>query len=1121
MAVQLIVGACGTGKTRYMYDRMIEESMKNGHGPIIYILPEQSNMIAEQDMVSIHPMGGTMDISILSFSRLAHKVFDKENIYTGDILDDFGKSMLVMKVLREHSDELSYYGNMINKQGFVDEVKSMLSEFYQYGVTITMLKETLDTMSDKHSLYHKISDIIIIYQYFDDAMGDTFMTAEQVLSLLADNIEETGTLKDAEVYFDGFTGFTPVQYKVIEKMMKVCSNLYFSILMDDEILHDNSYNNGLFCMGKDTQLHLMNLAQKNGVKVLPHLSFNKNYRSNNDELFHLERNIFRFPIKEFDNGNLVSSCRNLSAVNIFECEDIYDEAMSIGRLIKDLVMDKGYCYRDIAIITGDLDDNLDIWKQTMERMDIPYFTDSNEKLIRNSVSDIVNSIIELFDKDFSFESVFSFLKTGFTDMRYEDICLLENYAMKYGVHGYSWWSVPFKGSMKNLGRINQIRKDFIDSIDDLAGVFGLEECKASEYIIALYNYIQAHHLSELLWNKASEYGENGDVRNEMAYRQAYNKFITVIDKMMDILGDNMISRKDFGEILFAGVSDMSLGVIPSMLDQVVIGDIERTRLHNVKVLFIAGANEGILPKPINNNGILTDRDRKLLKEQDIIMSPDRATAYYIQQFYLYMQMNQTSEILSISYRKNDRKGSALNVSFFVKSIIKMFPNKSLIRSFDIRNSIIPSSIEDMIYEFANNLSTDSLGDSSLYKVLSTAEKDRINSMLEGYAYINQPGVLNEQISAKLYGNTMLHSVSRLENYVSCAYQFFLQYGLKIRKPDEYTIENNHIGTILHVVMKDFFKDIKDNEISFPISNEYIDEKIEEYVETATNDIDETIFNSSHRMKHIKNVITRIARRSVANLIRQLENGDMTPEYFEKEFSPDDGLSYIHMPLKNGAVMELRGIIDRVDIKETDDAVYVKIIDYKSGDKDIDFIKITEGKQLQLAVYMSVMLELLKKQYPGKRIIPTGMFYFQLADKIIEGFDDETVETERIKQSRMKGLVNIDDDCLNVLDHRTGCAIPVKYNKDGQLSAGNTHTVTEDELMAISRYTWKKMIELGDEIVSGHIDMKPQKGEISSPCSYCDFRSVCRFEAGLGGNSYGIGSKLSKEEARNLIMGDEE
>ena len=371
---------------------------------------------------------------------------------------------------------------------------------------------------------------------------------------------------------------------------------------------------------------------------------------------------------------------------------------------------------------------------------------------------------------------------------------------------------------------------------------------------------------------------------------------------------------------------------------------------------------------------------------------------------------------------------------------------------------------------------------------------------------------------------MIHTVSKLEAYAGCQFKFFLQYGLKLNKPDEYKVESSNIGTILHKVMEDIFMYFKNNNVEFDresltkagMTTDFINEKVKEYTLQAAKSCNDTIFESSSRYKNQLNVIVRIAQRSVDNLIRHLEEGEMRPEFFEKHFSPEDKLKYIHMQLDKDISMELSGIIDRVDIKETDDAVYVKVIDYKSGDKDIDFVKVAEGKQLQLAVYMSVVMELLKNKYPDKKIIPTGMYYYQMADKIINGIDDEELQENRIKESRLSGLVNMDENCLMLMDHNSGNVTPVNYTKSG-LSATNPHLVTEKELMSLSDFTREKMEELGTKIIHGQIDMRPEKG-VFSPCNLCDYKSICRFEAGLGGNAYESGSKYDKNEARQIVLG---
>lgn len=1131
MAVQYILGASGTGKTHYMISRMIEESMRKDHPHILFILPEQSNMAAEQDMVRMHPMGGTMDISILSFTRLAFQVFDKENIYTGDILDDYGKSMLLMKVLKHHEDELKYYGTMIGKEGFIDEVKSVLSEFYQYQITDEVLERLMKEISPDKSLYHKLSDIRLIRQWFEEEMGSTYMVAEKVLSLLSEHVGDSSLLKNAEVYFDGFTGFTPIQYEVIEGMMKVCGNLYFTFTMDEELSGSNDHSeHGIFSMSKEMLERLGMLAGKNQIPVLPHVGFSENRRfSRQGEIHHIERNLFRFPVKEYRGAcdeEQASKGVGTEELYIVSADDAEEEIACIGRMIQHYVMEEGYHYRDIAVITGDLSERADLWKQIMNRMHIPYFLDISEPLLHNPLVELVTRIVELFEQDFSYDSVFSFLKTGFCGIDPERIYDLENYALKYGVQGYSWWSKAFKGNQKGLSDINDTRKKFMKCVEKLVPVFSHDKYTASEYIKSLYDFVNRLQLGEKLFKQSVYFREQGDIRQCKTYEQVYDKFLLVLDKTMNILAEEEISRRSFLDVMLAGLSELKLGVIPASLDQVVIGDMERTRLHHIRILFVSGANDGILPKQAGGGTIITDRDRSMLEDMDVALAPNSNRTFYIQQFYLYLQLSQASEHLILSYRRVDDKGNEMNISRFVKWISQMFSRKRTIMAASVLSELAPVSLGDMADSLAEEFCKESFEDSSLYRVLmmrsEAGDQDayRIIPIIKGYQYMNVPGGLSDAVARRLYGTSMVHSVSRLESYAACEFQFFLRYGLQLEKREEYRVESNHIGTILHGVMEHFFTQVRDGEIGLDLPEDMLLKHVEEITIQEMDKLNDTIFLSSSRMEHQRRVLIRVAKRSVLNLCRHLEQGDMQPAYFEKVFSPEDKLNYISMALSDDTSMSLKGIIDRVDLKETADAVYVKIIDYKSGDKDMDFIKVIQGKQLQLSVYMSVMLELLERTYPGKKIIPTGMYYYHIADQVAEGIDEAEVENNRIKMSRLSGLVNSDDACLEYMDHKTGTVVPVAYKKDGELSSRNSHIVSGEELLAISAYTRKKMIELGENIIHGQITMEPQKGDVSSPCNYCEYRSVCRFEAGLGGNRYGYAPQLKKDEARNIVLGTE-
>lgn len=1112
MAIQFILGASGTGKTTYIYKQMIAVTREEGHAPVIFMLPEQSNMAAEKDMVTIHPKGGTMDISILSFTRLAFKVFDELSVHTNDILDDYGKSMLIMKLLKEHEKELSYYSTMLGKQGFVDEVKSILSEFYQYQITEEVLLQVLGSLNPEKSLYHKLSDLKLLLHAFNEAMQGSYMVTEQILTLLKEVAHDSRLLAGAEIYFDGYTGFTPVQYGVIEELMKLGCNLYFSFTMDEDLFGENGYSeHGLFALGKQSVDRLCKLALDNNIAVLPHVGLRENFRmKGNGGLLHLERQLFRFPVNALDR-----SCEELQ---ILAAKNAEEEAVFIARRIQDYVMKEGYRYSDFAVITGDLQKESEIWKQAMEMQKVPYFLDYSEPMSHNPIVEVIGLLLEIFRSDFSYESVFALLKTGFFDMEKEQIYELENFVIKYGIKGRKWWGTPLKGGVKGFHGINAARGKVMDILEPVASALCEKRAFAKEYIRGVYDFMSTNEVPKKLYAKSLALEEEGKLREAKAYAQVYDKFISVLDKTMDILGEDEIERDALIEMLLAGIHDMHLGIIPSTLDQVTIGDMERTRLHHIKILFVAGMNEGVLPRSRTNTGILVDKDRQQLRDMQISLAPDSREEMFLQQFYLYLQVTQPSEKLVILFQEEDEAFGAMRPSYFVDRIKSVFPHNSVEKISRLQTKMLPVTGAALVSDFTTSLSDTSMEDTGILQVMREKYPKEFNRILQGYFYENHESVLEQKIARMLYGEHMVHSVSRLETYSACAYQFFLKYGLKLQKREEYSIETDNIGTILHAVMEKFFTWIKDASIDLEkLTKEDRDVKVEEFTREAAKEENETIFDSSFRMRHQLEVFIRIAKRSVENLCRHLEVGSMKPSLFEEKFSPDKKLSYIDMVLSEGVRMEMSGIVDRVDLKETENAVYVKVIDYKSGAKDIDYVKMYEGRQLQLTVYMNVMLELLQRQYPDKKIIPTGMYYYHIYDPIIEESDEEQLEKKRMESSRLTGLVNEDETSRELMDGLTGLVTPVRYKKDGNLDSRNTSLVTEEELQAISKFVREKMIDIGNDMAAGKILMNPEKGELSSPCNLCDYRSICRFEPGLGGNAYRIAPQMSKAEAKEKII----
>lgn len=1089
--------------------------MSEGHPPVLFILPEQANLTAEQDMVRLHPNGGTMDISILSFTRLAFQVFDELNVQTEDLLDDYGKSMLVMKVMRQHRQELPYYGSMLQKNGFVQEVKSILSEFYQYQVTDQALEQVIGQLDPSGSLYHKLKDLRVIRREFDAALKGSYMVTEQILSRLKEVAGRSGLLRGAEIYFDGFTGFTPVQYDLLGELMKVAGGLYFSFTMDADLFGKNAYGGkGLFRLAGEAADKLMQLAGDQGVKVLPHVDLTQNFRlEGREELLHLERQIFRYPVKTY--GKRAQRIRLVSA------EDAAQEIDYVAETIRTGVMEQGYRYRDFAVIVPDLADQTPVWKQKLMRHQIPFFLDETEPLGHNPMAELLSAVGELYCTDFSFDSVFALLKTGFlangsNGLYPNQIYELENYALKYGIRGYGRWSDSFKGSRPGLKKINESREKFINQIAELSEAFRHQKATAEQYIRALYRFMDGLDMAGQLERRADRLEAQGRLQEAATYRQVYERWIEVLDKTMDLLGEEELDREHFMEILMTGIGEIRLGVIPSTLDQVVVGDLERTRLSHVRVIFVTGMNEGLIPKKTSGQGLLLDRDRERLRALSLALAPDTRDVLFDQQYYWYLQVTQASEAVYLISRRFGKKQEMLTSSPYVNRLASIFPELPMEDAGEFVEAYLPATPAELTERFVEELKQPG-ADASVLDMMEQHLPKQTLEILDGYLYDNQPQMLSPEMAGFLYGKGM-QSVSRLETYAGCAYRYFLQYGLALSKREEYRVEATQVGTILHKVLEQFFRDSKAAKTDLAaMEEEELDRLARELTVSVAEKVSPTVFDSSSRLQHQRDVLIRIASRTLRNLCRHLKKGDLKPELIEYEFQPEEGLPYTRVELPEEMYMMLKGVVDRVDIRERDGKVYFRVIDYKSGNKEVAFDQICEGKQLQLTVYMSVIQEYLKNQYPGKEIIPAGMFYYHVQDPVVSGEDEESLEELRIRESRLTGLANRDDACLELLDGRTGEVVPVKYNKDGSPAAVNKALVSTEELERISAYVRDCMARTGEEIFRGNIAMNPEKGSLQSPCGFCDFQNVCRFEPGLGGNRYRVREKMTEKEAREKVL----
>lgn len=1116
MSVRFLLGASGSGKSRQIYNEIIQASIKEPERNFYLIVPEQYTMEAQRELVTMHPAGGMMNIDAIGMNRLAYRVFDELGISTGQVLEDFGKSMLIKKILCEQQDTLQVYGNYYDKLGFVDEMKSMMSEIFQYNIKQDTIDEIMEQIPEDSVVAGKMQDIRHIYEEFEAFAGERYIVAEQLVELLTRHVGQSKLVCGSSLYFDGFTGFTPVQLELVEKLMTCADDLTFSFTLDDrdqKYEHIKDYE--LFYLTKTTIKKLTEAAAAAGVEiespvVLPGTI---NYRlGENRELFFLERNLFRSPYQKWK--------QPLERIHLTATGDAQDEIVFVASTIRRLVREEGYRYKDIAIVAGDLEQASHIYERVMEEYEIPVFIDANACLKANPCAETIRSVLAVLADDFSYDSVFRFLKAGMTDLSFEDIELLENYALKRGVRGYSRWNRAVSENYEKTSPVNveEIRQAFMKMFGDIRKVFADKKAVTKDYVEALYDFLLQIHVYEKLEARKNELYEENRINEGDAYGQIFEKTVRLFDKIAELLGDTKMSVKEFYEIVDTGLSDIEVGVVPPTVDRVLIGDITRSRLNHIKVLFFTSVNDGIVPKAPKKGRILSDRDRDILSGCGLELAPSDKQNSYIEQFYIYTILTKPSDHLYISYHKLSASLESMRPSYLLGRISSIFPSLQA-EEYDAA-SCMPDTVNRSLRRILRTEEDDSEDAESRILTRILTEKGfarELTAIYKGRTYRNVAEQLPPETIALLYGRYLHASVSKLELYARCGFAYFLKYGLRLKEREMYQVDVRNVGVILHSVMEGLFKQVRDTRNNdwenFPEDERML--MVTELVNRAAEESAGDFFEDNARNAYMLQMIERMAQTSADMLQKHIRLGSMKPGMLEKTFdsAKDEVGSYL-FELPNQIRMSINGKIDRVDVEEEDGTVYIKVIDYKSSTRKLSLEEVLNGEQLQLVTYSAIAYEIEKMIYPDKNIQIAGLLYYSFDDPVIEiesseidtdteqpeFSDQEKLDAERMEKMKLQGFVNESPAVIQKMDHTCNQSLPVKLDKNGDIKKSE-NVVSADQIRTIMELTRENIEELGSQIAEGKIAIEPYKNKSNTGCDYCEFKNICHFDVKNGGNQY--------------------
>ena len=1078
MGLQLVLGGAGSGKSEYIYNDIINKSISNPDRNYIIVVPEQYTMATQKRIVNMHPRKGILNIDVVSFERLAFKVFEEIGGESRPVLDDTGKNLIVRRVLESVKDKLTYFGSGINKTGFVAELKSIISELLQYDIDINRLCDIADKSQENRLLSAKLNDISIVYKEFKSYLNEKYITSEEILDVLSTVIERSENIKKSELVFDGFTGFTPIQYKLLKLILMNSRAVQISVTID-ALENPNVYEgmHNLFFMSKEMVLKLHKICDDAHIEILNPVVLNPNVNprfisseKNATDISFLEKNIFRY------NGKIYG--QKPENIEIFTAASPKEEVNYAVSLILDLTRFKGYRYKDIAVISGDMDTYGKLAGNICAQNDIPCFVDHKKSVKDNPFVEFIRSTIEVIVKNYSYDSVMRMLRTGFIDISRDEIDMLDNYLVATGIRGSSQWNGVWtkKGRGRNvflLERLNELRVKITEPLQPLQKVLKDKNSLVRDYVRALYEYIAAMQCAA----KISELGKLPETGTE--YEQLYKKIIELLDKIYELLGSDKVAVSEFAKIVDSGFDEIKVGLIPPTSDCVLVGDIERTRLEDIKVLIFLGVNEGIVPKRAENRSVLSETDRDYLENMIVWLSPSLREKAFVQKFYLYLCLTKTSQKLYLAYSLKNSDGEPRLPSYLIRNIRALFPQ------------IRVSSYEQMKHEFS-------------YIKIPKAEIQ--------WGDENTLRTIGQNLAMELYEGKLSGSVSAFEKFAGCSYAYFLQYGLSLEEREEYRFEVRDFGTVMHEVLERVLKYLSENKTSITLmSDEQRRGLVSECVGKITAEYNDTILKDSSRNEFLIKRMTDLADRTIWAVGKQLERGIFVPDAYEMRFLMDE--TTVELDNMSGT-MAMKGVIDRIDICEDEENVYVRVVDYKTGSSDFDLLKAYYGLTMQLITYMRAAMKIEQKRHPDKNIVPSGLLYYNISDPVIEtDIDDKDIIDEKIKENlAMKGVINDNEKIVKMMDddiEGKSKVIPVGLNKDGSFDRYSKILSTE-KFNILNDYIAKLSADIGKEILSGNIDVNPVKGFSEDACKYCSYKDVCGFSPDLG-KSYRKLKKMSYEQ----------
>lgn len=1135
MSLRFIIGRAGTGKTHQCLAEIAERLSAVLEKTLIYLVPEQSTFFTEKNLLEFSNETGTIQAQVLSFQRLAWRVLQETGGGIYPVLNEISEALILRLLLEKDRGSYQSFSRVMDTPGFLEELRQSITEFKTHNITPEALAGSLEILADKKivNTRHKLEDLVRIYSEFEGYIENKYLDTESFLHKLARRIPETDFLKDAEIWLDGFNGFSPQEYEVIRALLKSAKRVCITLCLDQRHLHDQLEAADTFYPPWETYQKLKKISQEihclqEEPLFLKH-SESSRFAKQKDLAF-LEQSFFKH--------NLVYEDKR-SALKFVAAANRRVELEGAAREILKLCREKDYRFQEIAVLFRDIGPYESLLPAVFAEYGIPYFLDVKRPLHHHPLVDLLQAALEILETGWNHEPVFRYLKTDLVPLSRQEADILENYCFAHGIRGKRWtdgkpWKYvrrytlreeangPDNNEEKELIRINKAKdKAVLALYQTELKIKGAENVRSIAQRI--YELLEDLGAAKKLQHWCEKAEAEGLLEEARLHSLVWHKILELLDQLVEVLGDQNLTLREFNQIFKSGLEAIEIGLIPPGLDQVLVGVLGRSRNPEMRAAFLLGVNEGVLPARIHEAGLLTDEERRFLQGLNLELALTAERRLFAEQFMIYLALTRAGDFLQVSCPIADEEGRALTPSYLFDSFARKFKSSD---GSSLLEYIYAEPDAETAPEFIAHPSpclgylTVSLRQALEDKTINPLWWDVYNwyinkkewqkktgLVIDGLFERNTPPTLSKPVVSKLYGSKLLTSISKLERFKACPFAYFLNYGLVLKEREEYKLKAPDLGQFFHAALENGYKVLNDRKCSLAGLNDgELADLVQEVVDALIPQLQNELLLSTARYRYLTGKLKRTVLRALKVLREHERRGTFSPIGLEISFGGGGKLPGLELKLADGTLIVLQGRIDRIDSAEGADGCYLRVVDFKSGTPTLSLLEIFYGLKLQLIAYLDIVLR-HAPELVGCDAKPGGVLYFKIRDPIVasEGpLEQHEIEMRIMRNLKMNGYVLKDPDAVKLMDREINGyseLIPAAMKKDGEFYKNSDQLLSLEEFQHLRGHVEKILSEIGEEIIAGNVMIAPYRYKGKSPCMFCLYSSVCRFDTGIAEQGY--------------------